>query len=291
MAFQKISSILKVFEGHCEKHGRYEVRYIENPKTGKPINADLNCPICRREAEEAWRIEHADEIEAERKRREEEERQAREKKAAEERQRAMELALRQAAIPPEYEHATFETYKPTTPENAEALRQAKLYAENFERVKQTGVGLFLYGKTGTGKSHIACSILKRILPQTDGIYCMAWQIIEAVKGAPIGSDPLKPFMHAGFLVVDEVGVQNGTKFEESILYPLIDMRVTHKKPTIFISNIQPDAKGEYQGMTVRKVVGERIWDRIQHRSVFLRFTGDSYRKRFNSVDDLIGAIK
>lgn len=294
MAFQQLVSsttgLCRTFNGHCQKHGDFEVRYLVSPNTGRPLgHPNFSCPKCRIEEHFAWQKEHAAEIEAESLKREEEERLERERKEAAARQKAMELAIEQAAIPPEYEHSTLENYKPTTKQNAESFRQAKLYAENFDRVRNTGVGLFLYGKTGTGKSHIACSILKSLLPDIDGVYCMTWQIIKAVKEAPLGSNPLKAFMEASFLVIDELGVQSGTKFEESILYPLIDTRVTYRRPTIFISNVQPDSKEKsFDGITVRQVVGERIWDRIQQRSIFLRFDGESYRKRFKSVDDLLG---
>lgn len=293
MAFQKLANagVGRTFVGHCPKHGEFKIYYLVNPNTGEPFKTELTCPECRKEAQEAWNLEHAAEIEADRRKAEDDARIERERKEAAARQKALEKALEQAAIPPEYEHATLANYKPTTKQNAESFRQAKLYAENFARVKQTGVGLFLYGKTGTGKSHIACSILKSLLPDIDGVYCMTWQIIKAVKEAPIGSNPLKAFMEASFLVIDEIGVQSGSKFEESVLYPLIDTRCTYKRPTIFLSNVQPDAKDPaYQGVTVRKVVGERIWDRIKQRSIFLRFDGESYRKRFNSVDDLLGSV-
>lgn len=294
MAFKTLASasLGRTFKGHCPKHGDFEIFYLVNSRTGEPFKTDLSCPKCRQEKQEAWCREHAAEIEEARLKAEEEKRIERERKAAAARQKAMELAIDQAAIPPEYEHATLDNYHPTTEQNAESFRQARLYAEKFDKVRLTGVGLFLYGKTGTGKSHIACSILKSLLPDVDGVYCMAWQIIKAVKEAPLGGNPLKAFMEASFLVIDEIGVQSGTKFEESVLYPLIDTRVTYKRPTIFISNVQPDAKNDdYEGATVRKVVGERIWDRIQHRSIFLRFNGESYRKRFSSVDELVEAAR
>ena len=294
MEFQKVvdAGVGKYFTCHCPKHGDFKVYALVDQKTGEPIRANFSCLKCAEEKHEAWVRDHAEEIEAARIRAEEEARAEEQRKAAEARQKALERALAQAAIPPEYEHATLENYKPTTKQNAESFRQAKLYAENFARIRKTGVGLFLYGKTGTGKSHIACSILKKLLPDVDGVYCMTWQIIKAVKEAPIDANPLKYFMDASLLIVDEIGVQKGSKFEESILYPLIDTRVTHRRPTIFITNVQPDTKDpKYDGATVRKVVGERIWDRIQYRSIFLRFDGESFRKRFKSVDELLEATR
>lgn len=285
-------SIGKMVTIHCPKHGEHSEWRIIDPKTKKPMGQPVSCPKCSQEEQEAFWREHREEIEAQRRAEREAKRREQERLAAEMRQKALERALSASAIPLEYEQASFDTYRPTNAKNAEALRQAKLFAENFQKIRKTGVGLFLYGTTGTGKSHIACSILKALMPDVDGVYCMTWQIIKAVKDADFGTDPLAPFINASLLVLDEVGVQYGSKFEETLLYPLIDMRVALKRPTIFISNLQPDTKDpKFAGKTVRQVVGERIWDRMQYRSIFLQFTGQSYRKRFKTVDDLLKGTK
>ena len=172
--------------------------------------------------------------------------------------------------------------------NAETLRQVRLYAEHFEEVRKKGVGLFLYGETGTGKTHLACALLRALMPEVRGIYAMTWQIIRAVKAAGFQDDPLAPLIDAPVLVIDEIGVQYGSKFEETALYPLIDSRVAERRPTIFISNVQPDTKdAERRGETLRGMLGERLWDRVQYRSIFLPLHGASVRKRYRSVDELL----
>ena len=283
-------SLGKIITIQCPRHGEHSEWRIIDPKTKKPVGSPVTCPKCRDEEQQAFLRDHKDEIQARMREQEAAERREKERLAAEIRQKALERALSASAIPLEYEQASFDTYRPTNAKNAEALRQAKLFAENFQKIRKTGVGLFLYGTTGTGKSHIACSILKALMPDVDGVYCMTWQIIKAVKDSDFGTDPLAPFINASLLVLDEVGVQYGSKFEETSLYPLIDMRVALKRPTIFISNMQPDAK-DPKGVTVRQTVGERIWDRMQYRSIFLQFTGPSYRKRFKTVDELLKGAK
>lgn len=266
-------------EGNCPKHGPWSAEVRIDSKTGQVLGTDVTeCPKCaheRWEAEAPQRAEEARRIEAE------------------ERQAKFEKLLRSSAIPIEYEGKGFNDFVADDPKSAEALRQAKLYAENFDRIRDTGTGLFFYGTIGTGKTHLACAILQDLARKgVDGVYAMTWQIIQAVKSAPFGEDALAPFIRASILVLDEVGVQTGSRFEESVvLYPLIDSRVAQRRPTIFVSNVQPDAKDpNYSGETVRKLIGERLWDRVQHRSVFLKLAGPSHRKRFASVDELIDSI-
>lgn len=266
-------------EGNCPKHGPWRAEVRIDSKTGRVLGTDVTeCPKCaqeRWEAEAPLRAEEARRIEAEK------------------RQAKFEKLLRSSDIPLEYEGKGFKDFVADDPKSAEALRQAKLYAENFERICDTGTGLFFYGTIGTGKTHLACAILQDLARKgVDGVYAMTWQIIQSVKSAPFGEDALAPFIRASILVLDEVGVQTGSRFEESVvLYPLIDSRVAQRRPTIFVSNVQPDAKDpNYSGETVRKLIGERLWDRVQHRSVFLKLAGPSHRKRFASVDELIDSI-
>lgn len=291
-AFQRLGSCFGSFSFECEKHGLFTAQCLVG-RDGQPVYRQApRCPACAAE-KEAFRAAHPEMVAAEERERQaaiqaakaEEERKAAQA-AAEERQRAMEGMLKRSRIPAEYLGKTFDGYKPQTPENAEALRQVRLYAQNFSRIREKGVGLFLYGTTGTGKSHLACALLQTLMPEVDSAYVMTWEVIKMVKEADLHEDPLRPFINASLLVLDEIGVQAGTRFEETVLYQLIDSRVAAHRPTIIITNVQPDSEDEARA-TVRKCVGERLWDRLQWRSVFLRFTGKSFRKRFASVDQLI----
>lgn len=279
-----------VREGDCPKHGHWTAEVRISGKTGDVLGKDVTeCPHCARER---WEAE-APLREAEARRRADEERAERERLEAEKRQAELERLLRSAAIPTEYRGKGFDDFEVKDPKCAETLRQAKLYADNFERIRDTGTGLFFFGTTGTGKTHLACSILQDLAKRgIDGVYAMTWQIIKAAKDAKFGEDAIEPFAETSILVLDEVGLQNGSRFEESVLYPLIDSRVAQRRPTIFISNVQPDAKDPaYAGETVRKLIGERLWDRVQYRSVFLKLAGPSHRKRFASVDELVSSAR
>lgn len=267
----------------CPKHGDYVVTMMAG-RDGKLVGPSDECPRCRSEYFE----EHREEIEAERRKEEEFFRRSEEKAKAEEQQRRMNAAMSASNIPREYRNVDLATITFADKGNTETLRQVRLYAERFDEVRNSGVGLFLYGETGTGKTHLACALLRALMPEVRGLYAMTWEIIRAVKSAGFQDDPLLPFIEAPLLVIDEIGVQFGSKFEETALYPLIDSRVSERRPTIFISNVQPDTKdAERRGETLRGMLGERLWDRVQYRSIFLPLHGASVRKRYRSVDELL----
>lgn len=263
----------------CPKHGEFSTSAFFK-SNGEFVARDLECPACMRE----WHEEHAEEFAAE----EERLKVAEENERRAARERWIEQLVNSSGIPTDYRNVDLASVTFSDPGNAETLRQVRLYAERFEEVKGKGVGLFLYGETGTGKTHLACALLRALMPEVPGKYVMTWELIRAIKNAKFGEDPLKPYMNAPLLVIDEIGVQYGSKFEETSLYPLIDSRVTERRPTIFISNVQPDTKDEERReQTVRGMLGERLWDRVQYRSIFLPLHGASVRKRFRSVDELL----
>lgn len=263
----------------CPKHGEFSTSAFFK-SNGEFVARDLECPACMRE----WHEEHAEEFAAE----EERLKVAVENERRAARERWIEQLVNSSGIPTDYRNVDLASVTFSDPGNAETLRQVRLYAERFEEVKGKGVGLFLYGETGTGKTHLACALLRALMPEVPGKYVMTWELIRAIKNAKFGEDPLKLYMNAPLLVIDEIGVQYGSKFEETSLYPLIDSRVTERRPTIFISNVQPDTKDEERReQTVRGMLGERLWDRVQYRSIFLPLHGASVRKRFRSVDELL----
>ncbi|HWP96140.1 MAG TPA: hypothetical protein VN426_04760 [Syntrophomonadaceae bacterium] len=66
-------------------------------------------------------------------------------------------------IPPRLAGASFETYKPTCPEQERALEQCRAFAAHGLDNIGMGKGLFLKGPVGTGKSHLSVSILRAII--------------------------------------------------------------------------------------------------------------------------------
>jgi DNA replication protein DnaC len=79
------------------------------------------------------------------------------------------------------------------------------------------------------------------------------------------------FARVDLLVLDEVGVQYGSKAELVMLTELIDERYSAKRPTIVVSNL---GSAELIDM-----VGERAADRLAEHGVDLLFDWPSFRRR------------
>lgn len=242
----------------CLQHGPYVARVVF--AAGKKVSDGI-CPVCQRLKEEA-----------------EAKAQAAEKaklEAEKERQR-LEEALGHAFIPADFKGKTFENFIADTPELKEALSLAKRFVKGWDKAKAGGYGLFFYGNPGTGKSHLAISIIKALLPNISALYTRVPDMISYIRaqwrpdGETSSYAAVRRYVKIDLLVLDELGVQSGSINEQSLLFEVIDARLSENRPTIFLSNLKPK--------NLAPIIGERLVDRIKGKCVPQQFSGESRRK-------------
>lgn len=268
----------------CPKHGKY---IAEQTIVSGRIAYTSKCPKCEEERR------NSPEFIAEQKRKHDEAEALERKRTEDAKKEAHDTAVRRACIPDEFVGKTLKSFKETNAQLHEAIRQARLYVANFEKVADKGVGFCLYGQCGTGKTMLACAILQELLGKVQGRYVPMWDVLRAIRKADAfkaDEDEYKALLNAPLLVIDEIGVQNGSSFEESQLMSLLDVRYSKHLPTIYVTNLLPDVKPDTQESnpnTLKAKLGERIFNRIYGSSVFLYFKGESQRKRIMSIEELI----
>ena len=192
--------------------------------------------------------------------------------------------------PMDFDGPTFANFKPETEEEARNLRICKRFAERFserevEREKahdaqsqdwrqKNSVGLLLFGNYGTGKTHLAYSILKELDRQgIPGFYITVVDLIDRLSDRRRVIDTstvLTKLALVACLVLDEVGVQDGSEYEKKRLYQIIDGRIKNGRPTILITNLDQSE--------LIDLLTQRVTDRINESTVRLMFTGRSRRK-------------
>lgn len=162
-----------------------------------------------------------------------------------------------------------------------ALATCRRYAENFAEHYRVGRALMLLGGIGTGKTHLACAILKHIVleERATGLIVTAETITQAVSdsfrsnSAPSKTELLSELSAVDLLVIDEVGMHTpkpGKDFTPSLLHEVIDARYQKILPTIIASNQTAELLPAF--------IGPRAADRLRENGGLLApFTWASAR--------------
>ena len=156
------------------------------------------------------------------------------------------------------------------------LNLCQRYSGNWQKVRENGYSILMFGNPGTGKSHLACSIVRSLLPGITALYTRVPDLISYIRSQwrsdsqESEHSAKRRFIDLDLLVLDEIGVQAGSSNEQNLLFEVIDARLSENKPTIFITNLMPKALAD--------VLGDRVMDRINGKSYAMQFTGDSFRK-------------
>ena len=199
-------------------------------------------------------------------------------------------ALVGSGITPRFAECTFATYRATTPAMAEALEKCQGYATDFGQHYQAGRNLLLTGNVGTGKTHLACSIVRQVIGlNAIAVITTAAEIIRVFKRSMVrdsgytDGDVIEELASFDLLVIDEVGAQAGTQYELAALHEVIDKRYNLVRPTVLISNLpattRPGATGE-QAKSLEQYIGARALDRLRENGALLAgFTWASARGR------------
>ena len=170
---------------------------------------------------------------------------------------------------------SFATFR-ETPATKPAVDLCKRFCAAVKRDPKVP-GLLLKGSCGTGKTHLAVSILREtaesgipgmfvVVPdllaklrasfgQKDG---KATELVEAAKNAPL-------------LVLDDLGTEDPKAWVIELIYVLINHRYEHMLPTVITTN--------YDGTKIGAVFGKRIQSRLAEMTVPVNIRAEDYRMK------------
>ena len=171
--------------------------------------------------------------------------------------------------PKRYWNEKLETYSAKT----ESQIKAKTAAQDFINAVDCGIfcSLIFIGKVGTGKTHLALSIIR----ECGGLYRLSSNIVEELRRAKSftakesEAEILENYGNARLLVIDEIGRGVAGAEEQYMLYQIINERYNRRKPTILISN---QTKKDFLNY-----IGIAAADRLTESAQVVEFTWQSYR--------------
>jgi DNA replication protein DnaC len=151
-----------------------------------------------------------------------------------------------------------------SPEQSEPLQS---YFEKLDQAIRQGVGVFLWGINGVGKSYLASLLCKMAWGKCGRTsYCItAHDLRECWKGdlpATVDSEELMydRIFKVPFLVVDDVGKEyrSTSGYAEHTLGSLLQYRVRHTKTTCITTNLTPSQFSEVYGKSTGHLAKESM---------------------------------
>ena len=172
-----------------------------------------------------------------------------------------------------YYNADFANYQ-SNPQNKAMFDACKKFVKGFN--KNDGMGLFLFGGVGCGKTHLAISIMKHLITKgkkvsfykSSGLYD-EYKRTFAFNNDETGEIFLQKLKKVDLLIIDDLGTDRFDDKFNLFLYKVIDTRYNDMSPIIITSNFNLNE--------LSSVVDRRILDRLYSMCVQWGNNSSSYR--------------
>ena len=215
----------------------------------------------------------------------EEERKEEERKAQQEKLRKLDKIRGASLLGERYRDAWFtktDLERPT--DFQKAFQRCHRYCEIADQALEHGYGMYIYGDSGTGKTHLTACMCNELMSQMrQCLFTNFFEISKLIKSTWNGNADsesiVKRICEVDFLFLDDLGTEILTKNGEDNwlqgqVFDIINKRYNNKKPTIFSSNYSMNQLITDRGMMAKTV------DRIGEMSTaMIKLSGESYRRK------------
>ena len=193
-----------------------------------------------------------------------------------------ERLFKDCQLPKGFGHMIFRTF-----ENHVLVSKAFYAARDLAQGKAMK-GLYLFGKSGRGKTHLAVSILQdRLKKGQGGIYTTSAEFLRLLKQFDKGdTDELLELVRSTpFLLLDDLGAEQGTHFEIVKLFEIINHRTNEMRSrdnpfgltTVITSNYSPQELIQRWQIPADPEGPTRIVSRIAEMCLRMEMSGPDHR--------------
>ena len=161
--------------------------------------------------------------------------------------RKIEKLFADLRIPELYANCTLDNYN-VPPGDKKALVIAVNYVKKFGELRQKGMGLYISGANGLGKTHLAYGIARGVAEQEHTVICKtAVDIMMDFRSVMDGElndteyEIMRTYVDCDLLIIDDLGKQQITDWSLAQLFGIIDARYRRRRPVIVTTNY-PDTR-------------------------------------------------
>ena len=165
-----------------------------------------------------------------------------------------------------------------------AFRRCRKYCDISDEALSKGYGIYIYGNSGTGKTHLTACICNALINKLQQcLFTNFFEIAKLIRSTYNRNTEaeiiIKRICDIDFLFIDDLGTEllkkNGEdNWLQEKVFDIINKRYNNRKPTIFSSNYSLNELIEQRGMM------EKTVDRIMEMSTaIIQINGNSYRAK------------
>lgn len=201
-----------------------------------------------------------------------------------EKQRIVDKIKQASLLGEKYKNVSFENTDTSNDDFYKIYSRCKKYCEIADVVLEKGIGIYLFGNKGTGKSRLtACMANELMNNYYTVLYTNFSEISKYIrctfnKFGDTEYDFLERLTSIDFLFIDDFGTELVTKNNQDLwlqekVFEVVNKRYNNNKPIIFTSNYSLRQLIEERG------IADKTIDRINEMCTILKLNGDSYRRK------------
>lgn len=170
---------------------------------------------------------------------------------------------------------SFATFR-ESPATSRAVAVCKRFCAAVKRDPKVP-GLLLTGDCGTGKTHLAVSILREVAEAgIPGMFVVVPDLLAKMRASFNTKDGkagalVEAAKNAPLLVLDDLGAEDPKAWVVELIYVLINHRYEYMLPTVITTN--------YDGTKIGAVFGKRVQSRLAEMTIPVNIRAEDYRMK------------